>query len=158
MKKQIVCIYTIYLRIIYLGELCIYIILLLILGGGNHISIFFFLNLLSSNAPGKTLFARTLARQSGLDYAVMSGGDLGPLGREGPHELHKLFEWAQSSRCGGNNGWTMRVWCILVDFLRREIRKDVTFCWTLKWWNRPERSGLKSMLHFQGAFGGVLVL
>lgn len=158
MKKQIVCIYTIYLRIIYLGELCIYIILLLILGGGNHISIFFFLNLLSSNAPGKTLFARTLARQSGLDYAVMSGGDLGPLGREGPHELHKLFESAQSSRCGGNNGWTMRVWCILVDFLRREIRKDVTFCWTLKWWNRPERSGLKSMLHFQGAFGGVLVL
>ena len=33
----------------------------------------------------------------------MSGGDLGPLGREGPHELHKLFEWAQSSRWGGNS-------------------------------------------------------
>ena len=39
--------------------------------------------------------------------------------------------------------------CILVDFLRREIGKDVTFCWTLKWWNRPEKSGLKSMLHFR---------
>ena len=55
---------------------------------------------------GKTLFARTLARQSGLDYAVMSGGDLGPLGREGPHELHKLFEWAQNSRIGNGPGPT----------------------------------------------------
>lgn len=49
---------------------------------------------------GKTLFARTLARQSGLDYAIMSGGDLGPLGREGPSELHKLFNWASNSRRG----------------------------------------------------------
>lgn len=49
---------------------------------------------------GKTLFARTLARQSGLDYAVMSGGDLGPLGHEGPNELHKLFGWAQRSKRG----------------------------------------------------------
>merc|ERR1719330_675884 len=49
---------------------------------------------------GKTLFARTLARQSGLDYAIMSGGDLGPLGHEGPNELHKLFGWAQRSRRG----------------------------------------------------------
>ncbi|CAE7467330.1 ndbB, partial [Symbiodinium necroappetens] len=31
---------------------------------------------------GKTLFARTLARQSGLDYAIMSGGDVGPLGKD----------------------------------------------------------------------------
>lgn len=49
---------------------------------------------------GKTLFARTLARQSGLDYAIMSGGDLGPLGKEGPNELHKLFEWARGSKNG----------------------------------------------------------
>jgi len=49
---------------------------------------------------GKTLFARTLARQSGLEYAIMSGGDLGPLGREGPSELHKLFSWASNSRKG----------------------------------------------------------
>lgn len=61
-----------------------------------------FRHLLLHGPPGtgKTLFARTLARQSGLDYAVMSGGDLGPLGRDGPHELHKLFEWAQTSRKG----------------------------------------------------------
>lgn len=31
---------------------------------------------------GKTLFARTLARQSGLDYAIMTGGDVGPLGKD----------------------------------------------------------------------------
>jgi len=61
-----------------------------------------FRHLLLHGPPGtgKTLFARTLARQSGLEYAVMSGGDLGPLGREGPHELHKLFAWAANSRKG----------------------------------------------------------
>eukprot|EP00415_Alexandrium_ostenfeldii_P000514 UN0514 len=61
-----------------------------------------FRHLLLHGPPGtgKTLFARTLARQSGLDYAIMSGGDLGPLGRGGPHELHKLFTWAANSRRG----------------------------------------------------------
>lgn len=61
-----------------------------------------FRHLLLHGPPGtgKTLFARTLARSSGLDYAVMSGGDLGPLGREGPHELHKLFSWAARSPRG----------------------------------------------------------
>ncbi|CAK0815742.1 unnamed protein product, partial [Prorocentrum cordatum] len=61
-----------------------------------------FRHLLLHGKPGtgKTLFARTLARESGLDYAVMSGGDLGPLGREGPSELHKLFHWASKSRRG----------------------------------------------------------
>jgi len=61
-----------------------------------------FRHLLLHGPPGtgKTLFARTLARQSGLDYAVMSGGDLGPLGKEGPNELHKLFNWASKSKRG----------------------------------------------------------
>lgn len=61
-----------------------------------------FRHLLLHGSPGtgKTLFARTLARQSGMDYAVMSGGDLGPLGKEGPNELHKLFAWANNSRKG----------------------------------------------------------
>jgi ATPase family AAA domain-containing protein 3A/B len=49
---------------------------------------------------GKTLFARTLSRQSGLDYAIMSGGDVGPLGKDAVHELNKLFAWANSSRKG----------------------------------------------------------
>merc|ERR1719265_92817 len=61
-----------------------------------------FRHLLLHGSPGtgKTLFARTLSRSSGLDYAIMSGGDLGPLGKDGAHELHKLFEWANNSRRG----------------------------------------------------------
>ena len=41
---------------------------------------------------GKTLFARTIARESGLDYAIMTGGDVGPLGRDGVDEINKLFK------------------------------------------------------------------
>merc|ERR1719413_119521 len=61
-----------------------------------------FRHLMLHGAPGtgKTLFARTLARQSGLDYAIMSGGDVGPLGQDAVHELNKLFSWANSSRKG----------------------------------------------------------
>merc|ERR1719389_1135009 len=53
-----------------------------------------------SPGTGKTLFARTLSRQSGLDYAIMSGGDVGPLGKDAVHELNKLFDWANSSKRG----------------------------------------------------------
>ena len=49
---------------------------------------------------GKTLFARTLARNSGLDYAVMTGGDVGPLGKDAVAEINKLFSWAGKSSKG----------------------------------------------------------
>lgn len=49
---------------------------------------------------GKTMVAKRLARSSGMDYAIMSGGDVGPLGRDAVTELHKLFDWAQTSRRG----------------------------------------------------------
>lgn len=49
---------------------------------------------------GKTLFARTLARQSGLDYAIMSGGDIGPLGKDAVDEINKLFLWANRTKKG----------------------------------------------------------
>jgi ATPase family AAA domain-containing protein 3A/B len=49
---------------------------------------------------GKTLFARTLARQSGLDYAIMTGGDVGPLGKDAVDELNKLFKWAAGRKNG----------------------------------------------------------
>lgn len=61
-----------------------------------------FRHMLLHGAPGtgKTLFARTLAKQSGLDYAIMSGGDVGPLGQLAVTELNKLFKWANASRKG----------------------------------------------------------
>ncbi|CEM02546.1 unnamed protein product [Vitrella brassicaformis CCMP3155] len=49
---------------------------------------------------GKTLFARTISRNSGLDYAIMTGGDIGPLGKDAVNEINKLFRWANSSRKG----------------------------------------------------------
>uniref|UniRef100_A0A7S2BQU8 AAA+ ATPase domain-containing protein n=1 Tax=Octactis speculum TaxID=3111310 RepID=A0A7S2BQU8_9STRA len=49
---------------------------------------------------GKTLFAKSLAKHSGLDYAIMTGGDVAPLGRDGVTEIHKVFEWAQASNKG----------------------------------------------------------
>lgn len=61
-----------------------------------------FRHLLLHGPPGtgKTLFAKGLARHSGLDYAIITGGDVAPLGREGVSEMHKLFDWAQASRRG----------------------------------------------------------
>ena len=49
---------------------------------------------------GKTLFARNLAKNSGLEYAILTGGDVAPLGRDGVTEIHKLFDWAHTSRKG----------------------------------------------------------
>ncbi|KAH7644531.1 ATPase AAA domain-containing protein 3-B [Dermatophagoides farinae] len=49
---------------------------------------------------GKTLFAKRLAEHSGMDYAIMSGGDVAPMGRDGVTAIHKLFNWATTSRRG----------------------------------------------------------
>lgn len=46
------------------------------------------------------MFARNLAYHSGLDYAILTGGDIAPLGRDAVTELHKLFDWAKTSRRG----------------------------------------------------------
>jgi len=61
-----------------------------------------FRHLLLHGPPGtgKTMFARGLAQHSGLDYAILTGGDIAPLGRDAVTELHKLFEWAKTSRRG----------------------------------------------------------
>ena len=61
-----------------------------------------FRHLLLHGPPGtgKTLFARSLAHHSGLDFAVFTGGDIAPLGRDAVTELHKLFDWAKTSRRG----------------------------------------------------------
>ncbi len=46
---------------------------------------------------GKTMFAKGLARESGLHYAIMTGGDVAPLGKDGVTEIHKLFDWANAT-------------------------------------------------------------
>lgn len=49
---------------------------------------------------GKTLVGRKLAEASGLDYAIMSGGDIAPLGSDAVSQLHALFEWSKTSQKG----------------------------------------------------------
>jgi len=59
-------------------------------------------NLLFHGPPGtgKTMFAKKLAMHSNMDYAVMTGGDVAPMGRDGVTAVHKLFDWANTSRKG----------------------------------------------------------
>ena len=49
---------------------------------------------------GKTLFAKKLAMKSGLEYAVMVGSDIAPLGPQAVYELNKLFDWAEKQPNG----------------------------------------------------------
>ena len=44
--------------------------------------------------------AERLARCCGLDYAIMSGGDVLPLGAAAVTEIHEVFRWAKRSRRG----------------------------------------------------------
>lgn len=59
-------------------------------------------NLMFYGPPGtgKTLFAKKLALKSGLEYAVMVGSDIAPLGPLAVKELNTLFDWAEKQ----NNG------------------------------------------------------
>ncbi|KAF6259265.1 hypothetical protein COO60DRAFT_1514012 [Scenedesmus sp. NREL 46B-D3] len=49
---------------------------------------------------GKTMAAKRLARTSGMDYAILSGGDVAPLGGGAVTQLHSTFDWAERSRKG----------------------------------------------------------
>ncbi|KAM1070510.1 hypothetical protein ACFX13_002338 [Malus domestica] len=61
-----------------------------------------FRNMLFYGPPGtgKTMAAREMARKSGLDYALMTGGDVAPLGPRAVTKIHELFDWAKKSRKG----------------------------------------------------------
>jgi len=59
-------------------------------------------NVLLCGPPGtgKTLFSKKLAMHSGMDFAIMTGGDVAPMGRDGVTAIHKMFDWSNSSRRG----------------------------------------------------------
>jgi ATPase family AAA domain-containing protein 3A/B len=46
------------------------------------------------------MVAERFAEYSGLEYAIMAGGDVAPLEEAGVTELHRLFKWVQTSRHG----------------------------------------------------------
>nr|GEU39394.1 ATPase family AAA domain-containing protein 3-like [Tanacetum cinerariifolium] len=62
-------------------------------------------NMLFYGPPGtgKTMAARELAKKSGLDYALMTGGDVAPLGSQAVTKIHQLFDWAKKSNRGLRN-------------------------------------------------------
>ncbi|GLU19880.1 hypothetical protein SLE2022_361030 [Rubroshorea leprosula] len=61
-----------------------------------------FRNMLFYGPPGtgKTLVAREMAQKSGLDYAMMTGGDVAPLGAQAVTKIHEIFDWAKKSKKG----------------------------------------------------------
>lgn len=53
-----------------------------------------------------------MAVHSGLDYAIMTGGDVGPMGKEGVTAMHKLFDWASTSRRGCASLCFLTAYCL----------------------------------------------
>lgn len=62
----------------------------------------FYRNLLMYGPPGtgKTLFSKKLAKHSGMEYAILTGGDVAPMGKDAVAAIHKVFDWAHTSKKG----------------------------------------------------------
>jgi hypothetical protein len=52
----------------------------------------------------------TYRPHSGMDYAIMTGGDIAPMGREGVTAMHKVFDWAKTSNRGAKQNILWEVW------------------------------------------------
>lgn len=48
--------------------------------------------------------SQKLAKHSGMDYAILTGGDVAPMGKDAVAAIHKVFDWANTSRRGINQG------------------------------------------------------
>lgn len=83
-----------------------------------------FRNLLFHGPPGtgKTLFAKQLAERSGLDFAILTGADVAPLGPLAVHELHKIFDWAETSKNGKYSRFIITMQFRTSCFCRRSRR------------------------------------
>ncbi|KAF6780018.1 hypothetical protein AHF37_00515 [Paragonimus kellicotti] len=50
--------------------------------------------------PLSGIILNSLAKHSGMDYAILTGGDIAPMGNEGVTAVHKVFDWANTSKKG----------------------------------------------------------
>lgn len=77
-----------------------------------------------------------------MDYAILTGGDVAPMGREGVSAIHKVFDWSQTSRRG---------LLLFVDeadaFLRKRANVKQDFYNLLKF-NGPNFSNFKTKISF----------
>merc|ERR1711968_5416 len=93
---------------------------------------------------GKTMFAKGLARESGLHYAIMTGGDVAPLGKDAVTEIHKIFDWANT---------TTRGVMLFVDeadaFLRKRSTADIS---------EDSRNALNAFLYRTGEASSKVML
>lgn len=50
--------------------------------------------------PFVIICPQKLAKHSGMDYAILTGGDVAPMGKDAVASIHKVFDWANTSRKG----------------------------------------------------------
>lgn len=62
--------------------------------------VFLFLPFCSFLSKAVYISFQKLALHSGMDYAIMTGGDIAPMGRDGVTAMHKVFDWASTSGRG----------------------------------------------------------
>ncbi|KAL9188074.1 hypothetical protein ACHAXT_006452 [Thalassiosira profunda] len=102
---------------------------------------------------GKSLVAKTIAKSiPELPYALMSGADVFPMGRQGPAELRRLLTWASSKGHGG---------IIIID----EAESALT-CRSKTRSSKDEaasspgfaRDCLNTLLSMTGSFGNIMLI